>query len=134
MKRSASRAAASTPAALYKAAKRLEWRSDGIACKASSSAAKATRAPATTSGRPSEAEHQCEDEIANEVVDLPVSPERGSISRGPGRYASRTKAAPLQTFSMSLIVILLGSLLVPPHIGAKALQLDPLALARNDRW
>jgi hypothetical protein len=67
---------------------------------------------------PREAEHQGENEIANEVVDSQPSPERGVHSAGPRAInASRTKAATLQTFSMGLIVIVLGPLLVPPHIG-----------------
>jgi hypothetical protein len=51
MKSSASKAAASTPLELYKAAKTLGERSAGIACKASSRHANPTRIPPTTNGR-----------------------------------------------------------------------------------
>ena len=73
MKSSANTAAASTPLELYKVAKKLDERSAGIACKGLQHAREYNEgAPDYERLRPSEAEHQSDNKIADKMPDLPA--------------------------------------------------------------
>jgi|SRR6516164_720841 len=84
MKSSANTAAASTPLELYKVAKKLDERSAGIACKGLQHAREYNEgAPDYERLRPSEAEHQSDNKIADKVVNLPAKSRTRLPFRGP---------------------------------------------------
>lgn len=119
MKTSATRAAIRTPAALYKAAKTLEWRSGGIACKASSNTANTVRPPPTTSGRGQARQNMIVSAKypAKWSISQP-SPERGCHRPGPRPITRKKIAAATQlTFNRRLKLIRCRSIsIVPPYV------------------
>src|SRR5450759_5864106 len=105
MKSSASRAAANAPPAPQTAATRLAERSGAKACRPSSSAAKAMRAPPTTKGRGQA--KQTSDVIANQPKKWsacqPSSVRGAQLAGLNAANTTRTIAATLQNFATDLI-------------------------------